>query len=231
MAVCRLILVNRKILKIKTNFYSRFLNSSLSHMTVNAAHVTYDDHIKKRKKIVCRLCSQRPMRQDPNDCVRVEDHHKSVLIKTWALKICIRNLLPEYLSAGGENSFKDFVSKILSFQSLSLIHSLSSDECFVANQFYTLTFAVAQWEWQLCRVQSLHIDRLGLLYFNDELYFSNLINNQFSMLTFSGLLGPKFPIKMTWENWPNRMLWAITENMIKPLRSIFRNWIKCCLSL
>ena len=224
MAVCRLILVNRKILKIKTNFYSRFLNSSLSHMTVNASHVTYDDHIKKRKKnSLCRLCSQRPMRQDPNDCVRVEDHHKSVLIKTWALKICIRNLLPEYYSAGVKNSFGDFVSKILSFQSLSLIHSLSSDGCFVANQFIHFDVCCCS-----MRVTTL---LLGLLYFNDELYFSNLINNQFSMLTFSGLLGPKFPIKMTWENWPNRMLWAITENMIKPLRSIFRNWIKCCLSL
>ena len=67
LAVCRLILVNRKILKIKTNFYSRFLNSSLSHMTVNASHVTYDDHIKKRKKIVCAdfvpnvLCGKIPM--------------------------------------------------------------------------------------------------------------------------------------------------------------------------
>ena len=178
---------------------------------------------------MCRLCSQRPMRQDPNDCVRVEDHHKSVLIKTWALKICIRNLLPEYYSAGVENSFRDFVSKILSFQSLSLFHSLSSDECFVANQF--IHFDVCCCSMRVTTLQSLHIDRLGLLYFNDELYFSNLINNQFSMLTFSGLLGPKFPIKMTWENWPNRMLWAITENMIKPFRSIFRNWIKCCLSL
>ena len=36
------------------------------------------------------------------------------------------------------------------------------------------------------------------------------INNQFFMLTCSKLLGPKFPIKMTRENWPNRMLWTIT---------------------
>ena len=124
------------------------------------------------------------MRQDPNDCVRVEDHHKSVLIKTWALKIWI---FWSFCWSWRLNFTTDRQRWKSGFPNLRLDFS----------QSFIILF-----QWQPRGVCFNFL-------MNDCSWLSP-VNNQFFMLTCWKLLGPKFPIKMTRENWPNRMLWTIT---------------------
>ena len=120
---------------------------------------------------------------------------KSALIKTWALKICMRNFPSWIFSSFWWRWRLTFTTDRVKKGTFSL--GIQCTKITVKIKYHF----IFKLQWQPRR-QSLNF------LVNDCSSLSS-INNQFFMLTCSKLLGAKFPIKMTRENWPNRMLWTI----------------------